>query len=127
MLILPMQGNPLSNTPPLPRPFALAKWAAYLFVPLVLWMGINFDTLREFLNSRAQMRRNAEEVSKLEGEYARLMAEKTKLASGGFPAEKAIRERFKMALPGEKVIYIEEPTRYSDAPTSPRAASNSPD
>ena len=104
----PMQGNPLSLPKTPPRPFTVIKWLVYVIVPVIFWMGLNFDTLRRYFAERALMRHNADEVARLEKEFGGLTDEKRKLEQGGFPAEKAVRERFKMVKPGEKVIFLEE-------------------
>lgn len=87
-------------------PFAVLKWTIYFSVPAILWAGVNFQTLRDYFNASATLDQNLVEVAKLESEYAVLQREREMLDLGGFPAEKAIRERFKMVLPGEGVIFF---------------------
>lgn len=87
-------------------PFSILKWTIYFSVPAILWAGVNFKTLREYFDASATLDQNLVEVAKLQSEYDDLQREREMLDLGGFPAEKAIRERFKMVLPGEGVIFF---------------------
>lgn len=104
-----------------PRPLYLLKAVVFATFFLALWAVFNHQALKDYFTATVHRDENARAVAELERRRAELQKEKQQLESWGFPAEKAIRERFMMALPGEQVIVIEEP------PTSGRASAVSPE
>jgi len=115
-----MLGNPaeIRTSPP---SFAIIKWIVYVTIPAVVWFGVNYQTLRNYLSSQNGLDQNKIEVAKLEKEYKKLQLEKRQLETGGFSTEKTIRERFKMVRPGERVIFIEPTPGDSSAETKSTA------
>ena len=104
------------------RPLYLLKAVVFASFFLALWAVFNHQALKDYFTATVHRDENARAVAELERRRAELQKEKEQLESWGFPAEKAIRERFMMALPGEKVIIIEEPPSVgSDFPAMPDA------
>lgn len=101
---------------PLARAGALTRWLSIGAVLLGIWLALNYTTLREFFEARHLRNDNRRQVSQLEQKYFQLVQEKRDLEQFGFPAEKAIRERFKMIRPGEKLMIIETPDSSADKP-----------
>lgn len=91
------------------RPFAWARRIVYVVILAALWLALNANAVTDFLAARIQRNENKRSVIELEREFSELSDEKRALESGGFPAEKAIRERFKMIRPGERIIVLESP------------------
>lgn len=94
---------------PVARAGALSRWLVAASVLLAAWLAFNYGTLKEFFEARHLRNENRRQVSQLEQRYFHLVQEKRELEQLGFPAEKALRERFKMIKPGEKLIIIEAP------------------
>ena len=92
------------------RPMALVKWVVVFICALVLWVALNHATLRQYFAQRERRDTHVAEVKHLKQVLGRLDQERQQLRTGGFEAEKAIRERFYFVRPGEKVIFIETPT-----------------
>ncbi|MBI3737150.1 hypothetical protein HY256_11655 [Candidatus Sumerlaeota bacterium] len=65
-MLIRMPGNPIYDSRTLPRPMTVIKWLVYVIVPVIFWMGLNFDTLRQYFAERNLMRHNADEVVRLE-------------------------------------------------------------
>ncbi len=97
--------------------FTLIQWAAGLAVAGAVWFAVNHPSLSAYRASQSLLNRNKAEVHQMEEEFARLGDEKHQLEVGGFSTEKAIRERFKMVKPGEKVIFIEPESEKGTAST----------
>lgn len=95
------------------RPAIVARWGLMGAGLAALWFAFNHETLQQYFEARVQRNENRREVGRLERQIADLEEEKRQLETFGFPAEKTIRERFKMARPGERIIILEEPTRAS--------------
>ncbi|MCL5270313.1 MAG: septum formation initiator family protein [bacterium] len=91
------------------RPAALVKWAVYLLVVAAIWIYFNRATLQAYFAARERYNAYRAEVAAQEKQQARLNAELKALKAGGFPAEKAIRERLFMVRPGEKIIFVDPP------------------
>ncbi len=96
----------LSGGRPAPRPW---PWLGVIGAVMILWPVSNYPTLQEFYRARVLRNQNRHEVARLEAQYQSLLIEQGELEAWGFSAEKAIRERFRMALPGEKIIVIVPP------------------
>lgn len=103
------------------RPVVLIRWSVAAAALAVLWLVVNFPVLRDYFEARGRRNENKREVTQLERQLSGLEEEKRELDTWGFPAEKAVRERFKMIKPGEKVILLDE------TPTAPSPALRSPD
>ena len=86
------------------------------------WLLVNSATLREYFQARARKDQYVKFVSRLERDQAELLAERAALQSGGFPKEKALRERLLMVKPGEEILFIETPDA---TPAAPRDAQQS--
>ena len=97
-----------------PRPFLLLKWGILGAVISALWLAVNYDRLEDYFEARARRSEASRTVQTMERQYSQLLHEKQELERWGFSAEKAIRERLKMARPGENVIILEEPRGESD-------------
>ena len=79
----------------------------------IQWLALNANTVTDFLAARIQRNENKRSVIELERRFSELSDEKRALESLGFPTEKAIRERFKMIRPGERIIVLEDPAQPS--------------
>lgn len=91
------------------NPFALLRWVFYVSAAAVIWLLFDYPLLREYLDAR-QRRDEYKVLVRHETERRdNLKAEHDALREGGFPAEKAIRERQRMVKPGEKVLFLETP------------------
>lgn len=101
--------NTRSRIPRDRRAARLGPWLGVIGVVMILWAVSNYPTLQEFYSARVLRNRNRHEVARLETQYQSLLTEQGELEAWGFSAEKAIRERFRMALPGEKIIVIVPP------------------
>lgn len=97
----------------LPRPLLLFKWAFLGAAISSLWLAVNYDRLKDYFEARARRSEINRRVETMERQYSQLQEEKIQLERWGFSAEKVIRERFKMARPGERVILIQPPTEES--------------
>ena len=99
------------------HPVGLAKWACALALACAVWIWINHSEITQFFEVRDQVDLQREEMERRKTMQADLERERQQLTSGGFSMEKAIRERFLYARPGEKVIFIQTP--LPDAPVLP--------
>lgn len=98
-------------------PLFWIKSLAFCGILFGLWVAVNYQTLREFFQARQRRNETKLAVLDMERQYSSLEREKQALEAWGFPAEKAVRERFKMIRPGEKVILLEpEKTPTADPP-----------
>ena len=95
------------------RPIAWARRLVYVVILAALWLALNANTVTDFLAARIQRNENKRSVIELERKSSELSDEKRALESWGFPTEKAIRERFKMIRPGERIIVLESPPEPS--------------
>lgn len=91
------------------RPLKLVRWVAVVAACLLLFILINNQPLREYFSMRDNLETYRQTNAQLERERNELLKENEALQAGGFPAEKAIRERQLMIKPGEKVFFIEDP------------------
>jgi cell division protein FtsB len=91
------------------RPFRLLQWTAFVVICAVVWVVLNYSTLQEYFRERDRLEHYRESVTHLQKQQNQLVEERTALLAGGFPAEKAIRERLLMVKPGEHVLFIETP------------------
>lgn len=96
----------------------MVRWVVALGILAAIWIGLNYRTLSDYFVSRVHRNENKRAVLELDRQHSELMSEKQQLERWGFPAEKAIRERFKMGRPGERVILIEEPSASEPHPPS---------
>lgn len=119
-----MQSN--FETSWFPRPFLLLKWGFVAAGISALWLAVNYDRLEDFFEARARRSEASRTVQSMERQYSQLVHEKHELERWGFSAEKAIRERLKMARPGENVIILEAPLKESDFSVPPDMRSISP-
>ena len=81
---------------------------ACIMAAAALWFLANREKVGEYIQERDKRNRYQAEVKALEEQQAALLSELAGLQAGGFAAEKAIRERFMMARPGEHILIIEE-------------------
>lgn len=102
------------------RPMIVIKWLAYSAILLAIWLGFNYSVLRDYFDARALRNENRRAVAELNRQVSSLLEEKAQLETWGFSAEKAIRERFKMIRPGEKVILLDPPPPSSFERDSPQ-------
>jgi len=94
------------------QPARFLRWLTFVILSLgILWILINYETLGEYFEARDRLTAYNENNARLQQRQAELESELKALESGGFPAEKAIRERLFMVKPGEKIIFIEEPEK----------------
>jgi cell division protein FtsB len=100
------------------RPMALVKWTVYLMIPAVLWVILHIPTLHEYIQVRERLHNYRAEVSRLQLNQEQLQREQAALKAGGFPAEKAVRERFRLIKPGDHIIFIETDTDATSVTTS---------
>jgi hypothetical protein len=110
----------------LPRPLVWLKWGLAGAAVAGLWLSLNYATLNEYFDARARRNEAKRTVHAMDQQYQQLQTERRELEMWGFTAEKAIRERLKMARPGEQVIIIDAPrgsVAISDG--SPAAADES--
>lgn len=96
------------------RPLKIVRWFAVVAACLLLWIVINYEPLREYFTMRDKLGSYTQTNDQLERERNDLAKEHDALQAGGFPAEKAIREKLLMVKPGEKVYVIES----DDQPTT---------
>jgi cell division protein FtsB len=89
------------------RPLKMVRWLAVVAGCLMLWIVINYQPLREYFSMRDNLETYRETNGKLERTRSDLTKENEALQAGGFPAEKAIRERLLMIKPGEKIYTIQ--------------------
>ena len=97
-------------------PLTMVRWVVALGVLGAIWIGLNYRTLSDYFVSRVHRNENTRAVLELDRQHSELMSEKQQLERWGFPAEKAIRERFKMGRPGERVMLIAEPSEPETHP-----------
>ncbi len=90
------------------RPLKLVRWLAVVGACLLLFILINNQPLREYFTMRDTLDTYRQKNDQLERDRNDLLREEAALQAGGFPAEKAIRERLRMIKPGEKVYFIED-------------------
>jgi len=113
------------------RPARLLRWALLIVVLLAAWMALNYTKLQDYFSARERRNTYRESVARLQKRHEQLTREHAALLAGGFPAEKAIRERLKMIKPGEKVIDIQMPgdkaAPASPPPADPGQSAPSPD
>jgi cell division protein FtsB len=76
----------------------------------VIWLIFDYSLLQEYFQARERRNQYREQVAQAEKRQDNLKLEHEALKQGGFPAEKAIRERQRMVKPGEKVMFIETPS-----------------
>lgn len=110
-----------------PRPFLLLKWGFVAAAIASLWLAVNYDRLEDYFEARARRSEANRTVQSMERQYSQLVHEKHELERWGFSAEKAIRERLKMARPGEHVIILEAPPEESDFSISRNHGASAPD
>lgn len=91
------------------NPLRAIKWAAYVVVCCMVWMLFNRDTLRDYFQARTRQEQYTKNVARLQRDQSALLAERAALQAGGFPKEKALRERLVMVKPGEEILFIEAP------------------
>jgi cell division protein FtsB len=91
------------------RPGRLIRWGIFLAGLVFVWGVINFHKIQAYFAAHERRNNHLEAVAELKKERDRLTREQTALEAGGFPAEKAIRERFIMVRPGEKILFVETP------------------
>ncbi|GEM_PF-4693193 len=111
---LPPESSPVGRS--LPVALRLLRWG---LLPLGLgaaWLAFNYDTLKQYFEARDRRNENRRLVHQLERQRQTLAEEKAALLRGGFAAEKAVREGFKMARPQERVILVEPPPAEASAP-----------
>ena len=99
------------------RPLRLLRWAAVALACVAAWMFLNYEHLREYFDMRERLDRHRAGNARLERTREELLREREALEAGGFPAEKAIRERLLMSKPGERIIFLEEPENRADERT----------
>jgi cell division protein FtsB len=108
----------------------LVKWVAYLLIPVLLWMVFHVSTLQAYFQTQRRLADRRAVVGRLQAEQQRLERELTALQAGGFPAEKAIREGFRMTKPDEHIIFVETPlptptiVEPGDKPSPPPTSSD---
>jgi hypothetical protein len=107
-----MRNEP--DSPWLPRPLVWLKWGMLAAGVSVLWLALNYATLNEYFEARARRNEIKRTVQAMEQQYHTLQHERGELEMWGFAAEKAIRERLKMARPGEQVIIIDDTVTGAD-------------
>lgn len=88
----------------------VVRWFAVVAGCLLLWIVINYEPLREYFAMRDKLDTYQQTNDQLERDRNELVKEHDALQAGGFPAEKAIREKLLMVKPGEEVYTIEDQT-----------------
>lgn len=98
------------------RPSRLIPWALFFLLLAVAWLAVNYTTLQRYFAERERRNTYRETVVRLQQQQQQLQNEQAALQAGGFPAEKAIRERLMMVKPGEKILFIETPVPAGSEP-----------
>ena len=80
----------------------------YLCIALAIWLTINRNNLRELFTAYQMRNKERAEVRVLEKSTIKMEEDKQYLIKGEFENEKVIRERYRMAKPGERLIILEE-------------------
>jgi hypothetical protein len=106
----------------LPRPLVWLKWGIAGAGILALWLALNYGTLNAYFDARARRNEVKRTVQGMEEQFQELQNDQHELEMWGFAAEKAIRERLKMARPGERVIIIEPSPAPESGITAPPQA-----
>jgi cell division protein FtsB len=91
------------------RPVRLIRWTTFFLALMLLWVALNYTTLQSYFAAREQRNTYRESVAGLKAEKKKLKRHAGELEDGGFQVEKTIRERLKMARPGEKIIFVQPP------------------
>ncbi|HOE95960.1 MAG TPA: hypothetical protein PLS90_01070 [Candidatus Sumerlaeota bacterium] len=97
------------------RPARLLWPVACLALTAAAWLFVNYDTLQRYLSERERLEHYRSLVAEEERLRDEMIGERAALQAGGFPAEKAIRERFIMVKPGEQILFIEPPAGKDEA------------
>jgi hypothetical protein len=90
------------------RPVRLLKWSLAAVAAAAAWLAVNYRVSIEYFTARARGDDEARAVGSLERRYGELQKQERELESWGFESERALRERFNMKLPGERVLIVEE-------------------
>lgn len=80
----------------------------YLCIALAVWLVINRNNLRELFTAYQMRNREKAEVQVLEKSIKKMDEDKQYLLKTDFENEKVIRERYRMAKPGERLIILKE-------------------
>jgi cell division protein FtsB len=80
----------------------------YLFIILAIWLVLNRNNVRELFIAYQMCNRQLAEVRVLEKAIQKMEEERQFLIKGEFENEKVIRERYRMAKPGERLIILKE-------------------
>jgi len=86
-----------------PRPSKIS-----LCIALAIWLTINRNNLRELFTAYQMRNKERAEVRVLEKSTLKMEEDKQYLLKGEFENEKVIRERYRMARPGERLIILRE-------------------
>jgi cell division protein FtsB len=104
------------------RPARLFRWLILAVGGTVLWLTINYSKLQEYYTAHENRNNMLDSVNKLQKQRNKLVREWAALQAGGFPLEKAIRERFMMVHPGENILFIDPPETKDAARKKPDPA-----
>ena len=79
-----------------------------LCIALAIWLTINRNNLHELFTAYQMRNKERAEVRVLEKSTIKMEEDKQYLIKGDFENEKVIRERYRMAKPGERLIILKE-------------------
>jgi len=95
------------------------KALAFGVVAISVWLLINVNNLREYVDTYNKRNEELQQIQTLEQRIGVLQKERLGLQTSGFELERRVREQWPMKRPGEHVMYLRaedsEPTTASIA------------
>lgn len=86
--------------------YGLMRLTCVLMLVVAGWYSLNYEQLGRLTKAWHQKQYYLTELERLRTEVIDLHRERIDLVQGGFPAEKAVRERFYYAREGEVVVKV---------------------
>lgn len=88
------------------RRFSLLRVMAFCLIAAAIWVLINMRNLQEFLDTYYKRNQELEQIELLKQQIRTLEKQQRSLRYNGIEAEKQVRQKWGMHLPGEKVIFL---------------------
>lgn len=86
--------------------FRSLRIATLLLIGVLIWLGFNVGSLRQFINAYQQRNLQRDSVEAMREKVAKLEKRKRSLGLGMFENEKSVREDYRLVHPGEKLILL---------------------
>jgi len=101
-----------------PRRFRGLRIVSIVFAGLLLWLALNVDHLRSFIQAYQERNYRRDSVEALRKQIADLNKQKDSLELGTFENEKSVREAFRLVRPGEKLILVSPEGKPTSGPAT---------